>query len=156
MSRVPLEWFRDEDGWTTPTGRRGELVALAVAVPSLALVAYAWTDLLQAGRHWPVASVGVLAGVCYAWFCREYVLGYVREYAPDDVGSWTILSLFGGGIGVPALESIPAAGAVVALLLAAGGTILAVYLLRLVSPLHEGVQPLRRGADPPSAVDVDG
>ncbi len=143
-----LEWFRDEDGdWTVPRGRKGEFVALAVGLPVLAWFLAAETGTLHPGWLWPVIPLGIVGGVLYTRRFRTRVL----EAVPDDMSSWMLLTMFGGGFGLSTLEAFALARPVMFFALAAGLTILGVYTLRLLSPLHEECQPARRGVEPPRA-----
>lgn len=154
MASSHLEWFRDDGEWTTPTGRRGELVALVVTLPvALWFVTgrdgFTWP---QATTAWLAATVGLWCGYAYAVHYRERIL----ERLPDeDIGGWTLFSLFSGGLGMSALELLPATGALVIALFATGVTIVAISLLRLASPLHDGLEPARRGVEvqPPERLE---
>ena len=149
-----LEWFRDDDGgWTTPDGRRLEFLALAVGVPLFARYAPGrvvpplprpWS-----GTWWFVATLGVCCGFCYAVVVRDAVVDAV----PTDGSGWTVISILASSVGFSVFEYVPAAGAVVLCLIVGGATVLAIYLLRLLSPFHEGLEPARRGVEPPTAVD---
>lgn len=151
MSGSVLAWFRDADGeWTAPDGRRGELVALLVALPVFAWLVHATSGLPRPGDHWAALAVGLVCGFGYAATARDAI----AERLPSLSG-WSVISAIAGSVGLSALERVAAADAVVAALLAAGATVAVVYLVRLVSPFHEGVRPPRRGVEPPSAVGVD-
>ena len=152
MAGHVLEWFRDEDGWTTPKGRRGEFVALAVGFPVFLWFVTTGPGLPQFAEQWPVAILGAVCGFCYVVYYRERILARLSF----DFSSWTLFSLLGSGFGLSVLESVPATNAIVTGLLALFGTIVAIYLLWLISPVHDGLQPPGRGVEPPSAVDVDG
>ena len=149
-----LEWFRDDDGdWTTPDGRRLEFVALAVGLPAFAWYVPGRLDLSVpspwTGTWWLVAALGVCGGFCYAVFVRDAVVDAV----PTDGSGWTVISLLGSSVGVSIFEHVPAAGAAVLFLLVAGAATLAIYLLRLLSPFHRGLEPARRGVEPPTAIE---
>ncbi|OVE85686.1 hypothetical protein [Natronolimnobius baerhuensis] len=155
MAASLLEWVCDEDGdWTTPTGRRGELVALVVTLPvALWFVTgrdgFAWP---QGNTAWLAATVGLWCGYAYAVHYREPIVEYLLE---KDIGGLTLFTLFSGGLGISALEFLPATGALVVALLVAAVTIIVISLLRLVSPLHRGLEPARRGVEvqPPERLE---
>jgi hypothetical protein len=96
--------------------------------------------------------VGVCCGLGYALWYRQRLLAAV----PDRVGTGTAVSLVTGGFGLSFLELVHPAGPAVLFVLAAGSTVLSIYGLRLVSPMHEGMKPQRRGVEPPSASELDG
>ncbi|MDF9745185.1 hypothetical protein [Natrinema salsiterrestre] len=55
-----LEWFRDEDGgWQSPEGRRGELVALGICLPALAVYVHFDAGLPRVAENRPAAILGV-------------------------------------------------------------------------------------------------
>ncbi|SFB75699.1 hypothetical protein SAMN05444422_101773 [Halobiforma haloterrestris] len=163
-----LEGIRDGDdggnGWTIFDGRSAELLVLAVAVPVFAWLAHVRPGMALPGsttgvnpgtegpplRPWIAAGLGLFAGFLYATYYRDAIVSRV-----PDLHFWMALSLAGGGFGLSVLEGLPATPSIVAFLLAAGGTVIAIYLLRLVSPLHEGLAPPERGVEPPSAVDLE-
>ncbi|ELY60184.1 hypothetical protein C491_02760 [Natronococcus amylolyticus DSM 10524] len=152
MTRVLLEPFRDEDGdWTSPSGRAGEFLVLLVGLPIFAWFAAVDLGGLAVGDGWFALAVGVWAGFAYAAFFRERLL----EAVPDDLGGWTLVSLFTGGFGLSILEVVHLGAPTALFVLAAGATVLAVSMLRLVSPLHDGMEPQRRGVEPPASVDVE-
>lgn len=151
MGRRPLEWIRDEDGsWQFPEGRRGEFVTLAVGLPFVALFAHTDTGLAHPLEYWPAVIVGACCGFLYATSYR----GAIVERVPDWVSVGQLLSLLAGGAGLTILRIVRIAEPAVLFVLAAGGTILLVYAVRLCSPLHDGLEPPRRGVDPPPAVDT--
>ncbi|NGM67595.1 hypothetical protein G6M89_00995 [Natronolimnobius sp. AArcel1] len=147
MASGLLEWVRDEEGeWTTPTGRRGELVALLVTLPvALWFVTgrdgFAWP---QATTAWLAAAAGLWCGYAYAVYYREPI---VKSLLEKDIGGLTLFTLFSGGLGISALEFLPATGALVVALCMTGVTIIVISLLRLVSPFHRGLEPARRGVE---------
>ncbi|NKE35633.1 hypothetical protein GWG54_07350 [Natronococcus sp. JC468] len=152
MARTPLDPFRDEDGdWTTPSGRAGEFLALLVGLPLFAWFASSDLGGLALGDGWLALVVGVWAGFAYAAFFRERLLAAV----PDWLGSWTLGSLITGGFGLSVLEVVHLAEPTVLVVLAAGATVLVVSMLRLVSPLHDGMEPQRRGVEPPASADLE-
>lgn len=149
----PLAWFRDDDGgWTVPEGRRGELLVLVVGLPLFAWLVPAQADLSlparRTGAWWTAVSVGVCCGFCYAVLVREYVVAAV-----PNTNAWTIISMLGSSAGLSVFEHVPAAGAVALGLAAAGATVVGIYTLWLLSPLHEGIEPARRGVEPPAALE---
>jgi hypothetical protein len=83
---------------------------------------------------------------------RQRLLGAV----PDWVGAGTAVSLLTGGFGLSILQVVHVATPTVLFALAAGSTVLSISVLRLVSPMHEGMNPQRRGVDPPSSAEVEG
>ncbi|MDJ1430641.1 hypothetical protein [Halostagnicola sp. A-GB9-2] len=142
-----LEWFRDENGdWTVPRGRKGEFVALAVALPVLAYFVAPDPGALHPGWLWPVIPLGIASGLLYTRRYRRHVIDAI----PEDTGSWVILTMLGGGFGLSTLEALGLARPAMFFALAAGLTILSVYTLRLLSPLHDDCEPARRGVEPPS------
>ncbi|WP_394741550.1 hypothetical protein [Natronococcus roseus] len=152
MTRVLLEPFLDEDGdWTSPSGRAGEFLVLLVGLPLFAWFASADLGGLEPGDGWLALAVGVWVGFAYAAFFRERLL----EAVPDWLGGWTLGSLITGGFGLSVLEVVHLAEPTVLFVLAAGTTVLVVSLLRLVSPLHEGMEPQRRGVEPPASADLE-
>ncbi|MDG5759959.1 hypothetical protein QA600_11475 [Natronococcus sp. A-GB1] len=152
MARTPLNPFRDEDGsWTSPSGREGEFLVLLVGLPIFAWFAAVDLGGLAPGESWPALAAGVWAGVAYAVFFRERLL----EAVPDDFGGWTLVSLLTGGFGLSILEFVHLGEPTALFVLAAGTTVLAVSAIRLVSPLHEGMEPQRRGVEPPASADLE-
>ncbi|GAB3666031.1 hypothetical protein [Halopiger thermotolerans] len=149
----PLAWFRDDEGdWTVPEGRCGELLVLVVGLPLFAWLVPAQADLSLPARWtdawWTAVSVGVCCGFCYAVITREYLVAAV-----PDTNAWTIVSFLCSSVGFSVFRHVPAAGAVAVGLVAAGATIVGIYALWLLSPLHEGIGPARRGVEPPSALE---
>ncbi|TYL40512.1 hypothetical protein CV102_02790 [Natronococcus pandeyae] len=122
--RSPLEWFHDDDGWARPDGRNGEFLALLVGLPAFAWFASGDLGGLALGESWLAVSLGVCCGFAYAAYYRQRLLEVVHLPTP------TVLFV-----------------------LAAATTVLGLYALRFVSPLHEGIEPPRRGAEPPAAID---
>jgi hypothetical protein len=151
MDWSPLEWFRDDDGWTRPDGREGEFLALLVGLPTFAWFASGDLGGLAPDESWLAISLGACCGFAYAVSYRRRLL----EAVPDGVGAWTILSLVTGGFGLSVLEVVHLAAPTVLFVLAAGATVLILYGVRLVSPLHEGMEPPRRGAEPPASIDLE-
>jgi hypothetical protein len=152
MTRNPLEPFRDEDGnWTSPSGREGELLVLLVGLPMFAWFASVDLGGLALGESWLALALGVCAGSAYAVFFRERLL----EAVPDDLGSWTLVSLFTGGFGLSVLEVVHLGAPTALFVLAAGTTVVAISAIRFVSPLHEGMEPQRRGVEPPASADLE-
>ncbi len=143
-------WFRDDDGsWQFPDGRRGEFVALLVGLPL-----YTWFVRADAGipaprEYWLAVVLGACGGFWYAAYYRERVADRLPNWA--DIGQ--LLSLVIGGFGLSILRLIDLGEPTVCFLLTAGGTVLSIYLVRLVSPFHSGLEPPRRGVEPPTAVD---
>lgn len=152
MARLSLERFRDGDGWTRPDGREGEFLALLVGLPTFAWFAFGDLGGVAPDENWLTLSLGVCCGFGYAVRYRQRLL----EAVPDWLGGWTVVSLTTGGFGLSALEIVHLAAPTVLFVLAAGTTVLACYGLRLVSPLHEGMEPPRRGVEPPAASELDG
>ncbi|AGB36736.1 hypothetical protein [Natronococcus occultus] len=152
MTRTPLDRCRDEDGdWITPSGRVGEFLVLLVGLPLFAWFAAGDLGGLAPGESWLALAVGVWAGFAYAILFREWLLAAV----PDELGGWTVVSLATGGFGLSVLEVVHLAAPTVLFVLAAGTTVLVVSLLRLVSPLHDGMEPQRRGVEPPASADLE-
>lgn len=148
-------WFRDDDGgWTFPEGRRGELLVLVVGLPLLAWLVPVQADLTLPSRRtdawWTAVSLGVCCGFCYAVILREHLVAAV-----PDGNAWTIVSVLGSSVGVSAFNHLPAAGAVALGLAATGTTVVAIYVLWLLSPLHEGIEPAKRGVEPPAALESE-
>lgn len=149
MRFTPLEWFRDDDGdWTVPKGRRGEFVALLVGLPVVTWLLVSELGTLDPGWRWPVVPLGIVAGILYTRRYRSLVIDAI----PDDLGTTLLLTLFGGGFGLSTLEALNLARPMLFFTLAAGLTVALVYALRLLSPLHDGCQPARRGVDPPKTL----
>ncbi len=152
MTRTPLEPFRDGDGnWASPSGRAGEFLVLLVGLPLFAWFASVDLGGFAAGNSWLALTVGVWVGVAYAVFFRERLLAA----GPDDLGGWTVVSLATGGFGLSVLEAVHLGAPTALFVLAAGTTVLVVSLIRLVSPLHEGMEPQRRGVEPPASAALD-
>lgn len=152
MTRVLLEPFRDEDGdWTSPSGRAGEFLVLLVGLPIFAWFAAVDLGGLAPDKSWLALALGVWAGSAYAVFFREQLL----EAVPDDLGGWTLVSLVTGGFGLSVLEVVHLGAPTALFVLAAGTTVLAVSAIRLVSPFHEGMDPQRRGVEPPASADLE-
>ncbi|OIB58603.1 hypothetical protein [Natrialba sp. SSL1] len=137
------------NGWTLPEGRRREFVALAIGLPVFAWFVSSDVGSLAPTTHWLPVLVGVCCGFLYAVHVRDAVIDAI----PDGLSGWTSLSLLSGGAGLSLLEVFHIATPTVVFILVAGGTILAIYSLRLVSPLHDGLQPARRGVEPPPALE---
>ena len=150
MVRSPLEWFRGAGGeWTFPSGRQGELLVLAAGLPTFAWFVHTDRGLPAIDGWWPIALVGVCCGLLYATVFRERVL----ERLPD-VDTWTVVSVFAGGMGLSMLELLPTTDAAVLVILSAGATVVAVYLVRWISPLHDGLAPPQRGVEPPTDIET--
>ncbi|SDQ52318.1 hypothetical protein [Natronobacterium texcoconense] len=148
-----LEWFRDEDGdWTVPDGREGELLVLLVFLPVVGAYAHLRFDFgwPQGTAQWIVATLGLFGGYLYAIHVREYVLRYVST----DYSWLTPFLLFGSGIAGLG-EYVLRRPSILLPCLVAGGTVLVVYSLWLLSPFQDGLEPARRGVEPPSAVELD-
>ncbi|AGB32696.1 hypothetical protein C488_08607 [Natrinema pellirubrum DSM 15624] len=144
------EWFRDDDGdWQVPEGRRGEFVALLVGLPLYAWAADFYLGLPAIVHYWPAVLLGASCGFAYTTPYRDRVTDPLPDWAPAS----QLLSLLVGGIGLDLLEIVQLADPFVTLLLAAGCTVLSIYLVRLASPFHRGLEPPRRGVEPPTAVD---
>ena len=145
-----LEWFRDGDGgWTTPDGRRGELVELVVALPTFAFFATRET-----GVPWPTdyplaVLLGVCCGFCYAVYWRERI----RSLIPEQLRTFAVSFVLGGGAGLSLLRFVHLAAPTVAFVVAAGATIVAIYVAWLCSPLEDGLRPPRRGVEPPASLE---
>ncbi|WP_255170040.1 hypothetical protein [Natrononativus amylolyticus] len=148
MSPSVIEWFRDDGEWTTPTGRRWEVVALLAALALVLWIAHGNTGIPHPRESWLAVSLGTLAGYLSVAHYHDRIAGL----APGRVGALTTL-LFGGGALFSLPESVSLAIPTVLFLVAAVLAALAVYSCRLVSPLHDGMRPLPRGADPPRAGD---
>lgn len=149
MRSTPLEWFRDEDGdWTIHAGRRGEFVALLVGLPVVIWLFVSELGALDPGWRWPVIPLGIVAGIAYTRRYRSLVI----DALPEDSSATILLTLFGSGFGLSTLETLHLARPVLLFALAAGTTVAVVYALRLLSPLHDGCEPARRGVDPPGTV----
>ncbi|PCR90909.1 hypothetical protein [Natrinema ejinorense] len=149
MSRPGLEWFRDDDGWTMPDGRRGEFVGICCWLPVFAFLATRETS-IPAPTAYPVAaSLGVLCGFVYAVYWRDRLYSLV----PEGVRTVVVSGLFGSGIGLTLLRIVHFAEPTVLFLLVAGVTILGIYGTWLLSPLHDGLEPPPRGVEPPSSLE---
>jgi hypothetical protein len=147
-----LEWFRDEDGsWRSPEGRRGELVGLGICLPALAVFVHFDVGLPRIAENRPAAFLGVWCGFLYATYYRTALV----ERTPGWVSFGQVFSLLAGGFGLTVLEIVHIADPTVLFVLTAGGTVLLIYLVRLCSPLHPGLEPPRRGADPPTALETE-
>ncbi|WP_440769362.1 hypothetical protein [Natronorubrum sp. DTA28] len=144
-----LEWFRDDDGWTTPDGRRGELVALVIALPIFCFVVSLETGLPNPFESPGAVLLGAVCGFCYAVYWRRRLCALV----PEGLRNFVLGSLLSGGLGLSLLEVVDLAAPTVLFVLAAIGAILAIYFAWLLSPIEEGLQPPRRGASPPQAVE---
>ncbi|SEQ49658.1 hypothetical protein [Natrinema salaciae] len=151
MGGTLLEWFRDDDGsWQVPDGRRGEFVSLAVSLPVLAVFLHFETELPRPAEHRLAAVVGVWCGFLYATYYRTAFV----ERVPDWISVGQVVSLLAGGLGLTILRLVHVADPTVVFVLTAGGTILLLYLVRWFSPFHPGLEPPRRGVEPPPARDV--
>ncbi|WP_226481583.1 hypothetical protein [Natrinema amylolyticum] len=145
------EWFRDDDGgWQFPEGRRGELVTLAIGLPLLVGFVHSETGLPRPVEYWPAVLLGAWSGFLYATYYRTAIV----ERVPDWVSVGQVISLLAGGFGLTVLEIVHLADPTVLFVLAAGGTILSIYVVRACSPLHPGLEPPRRGVEPPPPVDA--
>ncbi|SDJ81579.1 hypothetical protein [Natronorubrum texcoconense] len=144
-----LEWFRDDDGWTTPDGRRGELAGLVIGLPIFLFVVTGETGLPDPFESPSAVLFGTLCGFCYAAYWRQRLCALI----PERVRNFAMGSLLSGGLGLSLLEGVDLAVPTVLFVLAAIGTILAIYLAWLLSPIEDGLQPPRRGASPPQAVE---
>jgi len=145
-----FRWFRDDDGsWQFPEGRRGEFVTLALTLPALAVFVHADTGLPRPTEYWPIVILGVCSGFLYVTSFREPIL----ERVPDWVSVGQVISLLAGGLGLTLLRLVHVADPTVLFILAAGGTITLVYGVRLCSPFHPGLEPPRRGVEPPPVVE---
>ncbi|AFZ71855.1 hypothetical protein [Natronobacterium gregoryi] len=146
------EWFREDGDWTSPDGREGELVALVVFLP--AVVVYAWFrfDLgwPQGTAQWTVAALGLFGGYVYAIHLREYVLRFVST----DYSWLTPILLFGSGFAGLG-EYVLRRPSMLLPCLVAGGTVLVIYALWWLSPLQRGLEPARRGVEPPTAIEIE-
>lgn len=150
MTHSVFRWFRDDDGsWQFPEGRRSELVTLALTLPCLAVFVHADTGLPRPTEYWPAVILGVCSGFLYATSYREPIV----ERVPDWVSVGQVVSLLAGGFGLTLLRLVHIADPTVLFILAAGGTIVVIYGVRLCSPLHPGLEPPRRGVEPPPAVE---
>ncbi|NUC72624.1 hypothetical protein HTZ84_09930 [Haloterrigena sp. SYSU A558-1] len=143
------EWFRDEDGWTTPDGRRGELVELVVALPVFAFFATRETGVPLPTAHPAAVVLGALCGFCYAVYWRERVLSLI----PEQLRTVAVSTFLGGGVGLSVLRIVHLAAPAVLFVVAAGTTIAAIYAAWLCSPLEDGLRPPRRGVEPPSSLE---
>ncbi|ELY70421.1 hypothetical protein [Natrinema versiforme] len=144
-----LDWFRDDDGsWQLPEGRRGEFVALLVGFPFY--VGYLHWDigLPRPLEYWPAVLLGACCGLLYVTTYRDRIADRLPDWA--DAGQLLSL-LLGGGLGL--LRLVHIAAPTLVFLLSACGTALLCYAVRLCSPVHPGLEPPPRGADPPPAVD---
>lgn len=152
MTVSALEWFRDEDGeWTAPEGRRGEFVALPIVLPVVAWTGLGGSGLPGIAPPWLSASLGVCCGYLYATRYRDVVVRYV----PDRLVDWSLVSFLGGSLGGSVLELVPLTDGQVAFVLAACATVLGTYTLRLLSPVHRGLEPPRRGVESPASLEMD-
>lgn len=150
---APLEWFRDDEGgWSAPDGRRLEFVALVVGLPLVAWYVPGRFDVslpqFWSLPWWFTVTLGVYCGFCYA-----VVRDALVEAVPTDHSGWTVISILGSSIGFSIFEYVPAPGIVLPAFLIAGATIVGIYLLRLLSPFHDGLEPARRGVEPPTALE---
>ncbi|MXV63734.1 hypothetical protein GS429_17040 [Natronorubrum sp. JWXQ-INN-674] len=145
-----LEWFRDDDGWAVPDGRRGELVGIVLCLPVFLFLLSTETGIPNPAEH-PVAVVlGTLCGFCYAVYWRRQLLSAVSERIRNFA-----ISFFFGGLGLSLLRIIHIAETTAVFVLAACGTVVAIYAVWLLSPMHDGVRPPRRGVEPPAAADLE-
>ncbi|WP_176548100.1 hypothetical protein [Natrinema sp. CBA1119] len=152
MTHPVFRWFRDDDGsWQFPEGRRGEFVTLALSLPALATFVHIDGGLPRPLEYWPAVILGVCSGFLYATSYREPIV----ERVPDLVSVGQVFSLLVGGFGLTLLRLIHVADPTVLFILAAGGTITLVYGVRLCSPFHPGLDPPRRGVEPPPAVESE-
>ncbi|WP_049925734.1 hypothetical protein [Halopiger goleimassiliensis] len=149
MVRFPRWWFRDADGeWTIPSGRRGELLVLLIGLPAFAGFVSAESGLPTVGNRWPIVAAGVWCGFLYASRMRDRL----AERFPN-VDVWTVVSVVVGGMGLSVLELLPTSGTTTIAILSTSGTVLAIYLLRAASPLHDGLAPPARGVEPPTDIE---
>ncbi|WP_229380171.1 hypothetical protein [Haloterrigena salifodinae] len=145
---LPLrEWFRDEDGWTTPDGRRGELVELVVALPVFAFFATRETGAPSPTDRPIAVLLGVCCGFGYAVYWRERLLSRI----PEQLRTFAVTFVLGGGTGLSLLQLVHLAAPTIVFVVAAGTTIAAIYATWLCSPLEDGLRPPRRGVEPPSS-----
>uniref|UniRef100_A0A7D6CTX1 Uncharacterized protein n=1 Tax=Natrinema zhouii TaxID=1710539 RepID=A0A7D6CTX1_9EURY len=143
-------WFRDDDGgWQFPEGRRGEFVTLALTLPCLAVFIHADTGLPRPTEYWPAMILGVGSGFLYATSYRDATV----ERVPDWASIGQVVSLLAGGFGLTLLRLVHVADSTVLFVLAAGGTIVVIYGVRLCSPFHPGLEPPRRGVESPPTVE---
>lgn len=149
MTRSVARWFRDDDGgWQFPEGRRGEFVTLALALPCLAAFVHIDTGLPRLTEYWLAVILGVGSGFLYVISYRDAIV----ERVPDWVSVGQVVSLLAGGFGLALLRLVHAADPTVLFILAAAGTIVVIYGVRLCSPFHPGLEPPRRGVESPPAV----
>ncbi|SFS76986.1 hypothetical protein [Halostagnicola kamekurae] len=149
MRSIPLEWFRDEDGdWTVFADRRGEFVVLLAGLPLVVWLLASEVGGLDPGWRWPAVPLGIVVGIAYTRRYRSLVI----DALPEDSSTTILLTLFGSGFGLSTLETLHLAQPVLLFVLAAGTTVALVYALRLLSPLHDGCEPARRGVDPPGTI----
>ncbi|WP_255682039.1 hypothetical protein [Natrinema sp. SYSU A 869] len=150
MTHSVFRWFRDDDGgWQFPEGRRGELVTLALGLPFLAGFVHSEMGLPRPIEYWPTMLLSTWCGFLYATYYRTAVV----ERVPDWVSVGQVISLLAGGFGLTVLKIVHVADLTVLFVLATGGTILAIYVVRACSPLHPGLEPPRRGVKSPPAVE---
>lgn len=144
-------WFRDDDGsWRFPDGRRGEFVTLLVALPIYGVLVRIDTGLPRPIDHPWIVLLGACCGLLYATQYRDRI----ADRVPDWADGGQLLSLVLGGLGLNVLKLVHLADPIVLFVFAAGGTVLCIYAVRLCSPVHRGLEPPRRGADPPPTPDA--
>ncbi|OLZ41584.1 hypothetical protein A6E15_11585 [Natrinema saccharevitans] len=131
------EWFRDDGSWQVPDGRRGEFVALLVGLPLYASIVHFDAGLPAPREYWPAVVLGACGGFWYVAYYREGL----ADQLPDWAGVEQVLSFVIGGVGLSLLRLIDLGNPTVCFLLTACGTVLSIYLVRLVSPFHRGVEP---------------
>ncbi len=84
-----LEWFRDDDGWTTPDGRRGELVGLVLGLPIFCFAVTRQTGFPNPFESPGAVLLGTVCGFCYAVYWRQRLCAFV----PDELRNFVMGSL---------------------------------------------------------------
>lgn len=157
MAPALLEPVREDDGWTLPDGRGSELCWLLVLLPPYGL----WITVrfgLPRLDQWRIVLVlvfGCVTGTLWTTTRRDAILERLPSIPVGLPGVFSLVSFVAGVFGDPRMVAILTADPLVVFVFSCGGTILLIYLTRLLSPFHPSLDESTRGLESPPPLEVE-
>ncbi|ARS88889.1 hypothetical protein [Natrarchaeobaculum aegyptiacum] len=155
MANALLESVRDDDGWTFLDGRRAELGWLLALLPLYGLWITVRVGLPRLEDWWVVLVLGCVLGTLWTTTRRDAIVDRLPSMPVALPGVFSIVSFVAGVFGNPLFEAVLTADPFVVFALSCGGTVVLVYLTRLLSPFHPGLADSTRGLESPPPLGID-
>lgn len=155
MTIALLEPIRDDDGWTVPDGRGAELCWLLALLPAYGLWLTTRFGLPRLEGWWVVFTFGCVVGTLWTTTRRDAILERLPSVPVGLPGVFSLVSFVAGVYGNPRMVAILTADPLVVFVFSCGGTVLLIYITRLLSPFHPSLDDSTRGLESPPPLEVE-